>query len=347
MSKDLDKIEHSRSESSDGTQVNGEYRIRLDDGRVQIVTYTAGLDGFNSKVTYEGEARQVTQRPSFTDRPAVVQQASRSRHRDGDGDDAERRDNGQIADEVRDSRLKISRVGQKSTAEASREDGRDDRMDLAAIDWRTSDDQDSRTAFAEERQARPKSAATRLSGQLKSQEDVDGAVTGKPIRKKLNDPKWRRFDPKKMADFNSDPSSADAPVFTLPDFAQAKQAGQQRFRPKSADINWPLPGRQRQTRQKFADDDDDDADDADISDVWLTSANTFANDVQSGWSVEEGEFANFRPTKAKLTHSFEDEDLKLAIKLADSFEEQDKSSTLKTVWDIFAMLREDELILTN
>ena len=46
----------SQSEQRDGANAGGEYRVNLPDGRVQIVTYTAGPEGYNSAVTYEGEA---------------------------------------------------------------------------------------------------------------------------------------------------------------------------------------------------------------------------------------------------------------------------------------------------
>merc|ERR1712088_894738 len=46
----------SQSEQRDGANAGGEYRVNLPDGRVQIVTYTAGPEGYNATVTYEGEA---------------------------------------------------------------------------------------------------------------------------------------------------------------------------------------------------------------------------------------------------------------------------------------------------
>merc|ERR1712203_868921 len=46
----------SQSEQRDGANTGGEYRVNLPDGRVQIVTYTAGPEGYNAAVTYEGEA---------------------------------------------------------------------------------------------------------------------------------------------------------------------------------------------------------------------------------------------------------------------------------------------------
>merc|ERR1712088_725371 len=47
----------SQSEQRDGANAGGEYRVTLPDGRVQIVTYTAGPEGYNAAVTYEGEAQ--------------------------------------------------------------------------------------------------------------------------------------------------------------------------------------------------------------------------------------------------------------------------------------------------
>merc|ERR1712121_199618 len=55
---DYSGVDHSKSETSDGNEVIGEYRVVLPDGRTQIVTYTADhYKGFVAEVTYEGEAQ--------------------------------------------------------------------------------------------------------------------------------------------------------------------------------------------------------------------------------------------------------------------------------------------------
>ena len=48
--------DYKQQESSDGRTVQGEYRVRLPDGRNQIVRYRADdATGFNADVQYEGE----------------------------------------------------------------------------------------------------------------------------------------------------------------------------------------------------------------------------------------------------------------------------------------------------
>eukprot|EP00095_Tigriopus_kingsejongensis_P012288 maker-scaffold324_size206069-snap-gene-1.25 protein:Tk12288 transcript:maker-scaffold324_size206069-snap-gene-1.25-mRNA-1 annotation:"cuticle protein" len=47
----------AHSESRDGYQTNGEYRVALPDGRTQIVTYTADENGYVADVKYDGEAQ--------------------------------------------------------------------------------------------------------------------------------------------------------------------------------------------------------------------------------------------------------------------------------------------------
>ena len=46
----------SQKETRDNYDTAGEYRVNLPDGRVQIVSYTAGPDGYVADVSYEGEA---------------------------------------------------------------------------------------------------------------------------------------------------------------------------------------------------------------------------------------------------------------------------------------------------
>ncbi|XP_026482276.1 pro-resilin-like [Ctenocephalides felis] len=50
--------DYSHNAVSDGDVTRGEYRVQLPDGRLQIVRYTADWkNGFNSEVTYEGQAK--------------------------------------------------------------------------------------------------------------------------------------------------------------------------------------------------------------------------------------------------------------------------------------------------
>lgn len=60
----------SQKESRDNYDTAGEYRVNLPDGRVQIVSYSAGPDGYVADVKYEGEATYPEYKPAAHPAPA-------------------------------------------------------------------------------------------------------------------------------------------------------------------------------------------------------------------------------------------------------------------------------------
>merc|ERR1712223_1749118 len=61
----------SQTEARDNYDTTGEYRVNLPDGRVQIVSYSAGPDGYVADVKYEGEAAY-PEEPAYKPAPAPV-----------------------------------------------------------------------------------------------------------------------------------------------------------------------------------------------------------------------------------------------------------------------------------
>ena len=53
----------SHQENREDYNTQGEYRVNLPDGRVQIVSYTAGPEGYVADVTYEGTAVYPEEKP--------------------------------------------------------------------------------------------------------------------------------------------------------------------------------------------------------------------------------------------------------------------------------------------
>jgi len=60
----------SQKENRDNYNTAGEYRVNLPDGRVQIVSYTAGPEGYVADVTYEGVAAYPEYKPAAHPAPA-------------------------------------------------------------------------------------------------------------------------------------------------------------------------------------------------------------------------------------------------------------------------------------
>merc|ERR1712242_14303 len=64
VADDYSGANFGHSENRNNYDTKGEYRVNLPDGRVQIVTYSAGPDGYVADVKYEGEAHYDEYKPA-------------------------------------------------------------------------------------------------------------------------------------------------------------------------------------------------------------------------------------------------------------------------------------------
>merc|ERR1719192_267288 len=64
VADDYSGANFGHSENRNNYDTTGEYRVNLPDGRVQIVTYSAGPDGYVADVKYEGEAHYDEYKPA-------------------------------------------------------------------------------------------------------------------------------------------------------------------------------------------------------------------------------------------------------------------------------------------
>ena len=48
-------VVHAKEETSDGVNIRGRYSVRMPDGRLQVVTYSTGSDGYEAQVDYQDD----------------------------------------------------------------------------------------------------------------------------------------------------------------------------------------------------------------------------------------------------------------------------------------------------
>merc|ERR1739848_977801 len=72
VADDYSKSNFEASESRDGYNTQGSYRVNLPDGRVQIVTYVADANGYVADGKYEGEAQYPEYKPAYKPAPAYA-----------------------------------------------------------------------------------------------------------------------------------------------------------------------------------------------------------------------------------------------------------------------------------